>query len=205
MKPILLLLIPFVLLLPVPAQVSEPASKPLTLPAPAHEEPKKETGWWDSFNEKKWEFSFTPGEMRFGLRIPIYPLLSCIVLIVILMGVLESAKQRKRSAVVPGIIYAATIVALLGLLWKAAYREPKTPPKPMTWLTPRTDDILKALEPPKQIPIPPNSLLSPDPNKPGSRASDLLKDGFFAPKTTPQAPPATPPSNTEAPPKPPNP
>jgi hypothetical protein len=192
MKSILAAFTLFALLLPASA-----------LPGPTiaqKEEPS--TGWWASITEKKWEVAFAPGDIRYGLRVPIYPLVAGIVVIAICAGAINSAKRKNQPARVPAGIYILTLLGLIALAWKSSFSELRNPPKHVfEWQRPEHDPF-KRLE---NLKLPsstsPDSLFNRDNLKPGSRAADLLKEGL--PSSNPAPPSPIPPTGLETPPKPP--
>jgi hypothetical protein len=140
--------------------------------AEAEDAPPPNSGWWESVSAKKWEFSFLPGDTRYGFRIPIYPALACIVLIVSCSSLLDNAQRQKKSGVGPGIAMGAGVFLFLALLWQSAFREPKLRQLP-TWNTANT------LQSRPLIPtLPPSESLLRNPQlvHPSSRTSDLLKN-----------------------------
>jgi hypothetical protein len=145
-----------------------PASTP---PAPmlAEEEKPGDSGWWETLSARKWEFSFMPGETRYGFRIPVYPALACIVLIISCGSLLDTAQRQKKSGVATGVAMGAGTFLLLILLWQAAFREPKTHvpklwnsagpaamPRPLI-LAPPSESLLRTTDPTRVNPRPAES------------------------------------------------
>ncbi len=167
------------------------ASRPALAPLAETESEPANPGWWDTVSARKWEFSFMPGETRYGFRIPVYPALACIVLILSCSSLLDNAQRQKKSGVGPGVAMGAGVFLFLSLLWQAAFHEPKLH-LPSSWnaAEPPRPRVLSPTLPPSE-----SLLRNPELVHPGSRASDLLKS--VAPSNPP--PPAKPTSPEKQP------
>src|SRR4051812_48352377 len=102
---------------PVPASASPAA----LLAAEDTDKPPGGSGWWETISAKKWEISFVPGDYRYGFRIPLYPTLACIILIISCSSMLDTAQRQKKSATGAGLAMGVGLLFFLGLLWQSAF------------------------------------------------------------------------------------